>query len=652
MRLSSSAKADRTRPVWGASLRRLAVGLAVLYLAVLWIATSAWARQEFETRTMYKGTHSRATFDRDVARVAVGDSGILSTETLSDRELLFLGREVGRTSVIIWFQDGTIEEFNLLVERDLSLLERLLADIHSGITAEVAPDRDAVVLRGLVPDVTYSIAAESAARSYLEAGSKSRGNETPLVQGGEDAGTTGAPVRVTGSGNERTSQSVINLIQLEVLPATLDEKLRAALDDLDATEVTVQRSIRGVVPDDEEDIFVLRGTVKDQVTLTRALTLVNNLVRPEAQGSAQVIEVIADESGALIGQGTSTNSSVSTPSSSGSGSSGSALSGASLINQIESNIGRAKALSIADGRVLSYIEVDDIPQVRVDIRLYEVDRNKLFNFTPNTVIAGSDFNQPSLNPPAGAVLIEGEDNAIRTGSQSEVDIQGVVTALAGGLGTEFQVAGKHVAIDTAFDLLESRGIARTLSRPSLAVLSGEVAVFSVGGEVPISQQVFTDVTGTGGSSVLQETQFRSFGIELGVRPLVGPDSQVTMDVVPSISLPDSTLTASIRASTGSDLDTTAFETRYLRTSARLRDGQALILGGLHSVTQAENTEYTPWFSQIPLVGWMFKTRRTQDQHMDLVIIVHPVIVRDPIPEAMLWEYPDARDLLEAARASD
>lgn len=651
MTRSSSAKADRTRPVWGASLRRLAVGLAVLGAVVAGLATTATARQEFATRTMYKGTHSRSTFDRDISRVAVGDSGILSTETLSDRELLFLGREVGRTSVIIWFQDGTIEEFNLLVERDLSLLERLLADIHPGITAEVAPDRDAVVLRGLVPDVTYSIAAEGAARSYLDAGSKSGRSETPLVQGGEDAGTTGAPVRVTGTNEEKTSKSVINLIQLEVLPATLDEKLREAIDSLGGTEITVSRSIRGVVPDDESDIFVLRGTVEDQVTLTRVLTLVNNLVQRRSQGSSQVIEVIADESGALIGQGTGSSASVTTPSS-GSNSSGSALSGSSLVNQVEANIGRAKALSLAEGRVLSYIEVEDIPQVRVDIRLYEVDRNKLFNFTPNTVVTGSDFNQPSLNPPSGAVLVQGEDNALRTGEQSEVDIQGVVTALAGGLGSEFQVAGKHVTIDTAFDLLESRGIARTLSRPSLSVLSGEVAVFSVGGEVPISQQVFTDVTGTGGSSVLQETQFRSFGIELGVRPLVGPDSQLTMDVVPSISLPDSTLTAAIRDSTGSNLDTTAFETRYLRTSARLKDGQALILGGLHSMTRSENTEYTPWLSQIPVLGWMFKTRRTQDQHMDLVVIVHPVIVRDPIPEALLWEYPDVRDLLEAARAGD
>lgn len=636
-------------------LRRLTGSLVLTLMVALGALTPA-AAQEMPTRTMYKSTHMRANFDKDIARVAVGDATLLSTETLSDRELLFLGKEVGRSSVIIWFQDGTIEEFTMLIGRDLSTLERLVQDIHPGITVDVAPDREAVVLRGLVPDITYSRAAENAADSYLQAGTKSKGiGEAPLIQGGEDVGIDGAALRVGADTNAAVS-AVINLIQLEELPETLVQKLREAIDSVGGEEVDVRRVVRGDVPSDEADAFVFTGNVENQIALTRVLTVAHQVLVGENESSVESIRVIADESGALLGGSSSSGSDAGNILGSGPsvpGSSGSGGSGAALANQIESNIGRAKALELGGGRILSFIEVDDIAQVRVDIRLYEVDRNKLFDFSPATTVVGSDFDQPSLIPPSGAIDLVGEDQAIRTGSQSELDVQGVLSAIAGGLGTEFQLAGKHVALDTAFDLLESKGIARALSRPSLSVLSGEVATFSVGGEVPISQQIFTDVTGGDSSgSVLNEVTFRSFGVELSVRPLVGDDNSITMDITPQISLPDAQLTASIRASTGSDLDSTAFETRYLRTSARLKDGQSLIIAGLQSTTSSESSTYTPWFSQIPLIGWMFKTRSTQSAVLDLVIVVHPVVVRDPLPEAVLWAYPDLRDLLDMARASD
>jgi len=645
---SSGPRGGRPRP---------AVVLALLW-ATCWLATGA-AAQERPVRSMYKSTHQRVLFDRDVQRVAVGDVEVLDFENISSRELLFLGKAVGRTSVIVWFADGSIEEFTMLVQRDLTVLERVLQDIHPGISLDVAPDRDAVVLRGVVPDVSYSIAAENAARSFLEAGTgRARGAGPPLVQAprAEGAGESGAapagggesPVRVEDVPERRSSsKAVINLLQLESLPETLEVKLRREIDEVGGGNVTIRRVSRGDVPDDAEDLIVLGGRVPDQVTLARVLTLAATIVAGETD-TADNVEVIADESGALAGRGSSASTTVNTPTQSAVGGGTSALSGTSLENQVEANIARAKAIELAEGRVVSFIEVDDLPQVRVDISLYEVDRNKLFDFEPSSILVGSDFQQPSLNPATGTSLIQGEDLAARVGTFSEVDVQNVISGLGGALNNQLQIAGKNWAIDTAFNLLESRGIARTLQSPSLSVLSGEVAIFSVGGEIPISQNVFTDVTGDAGAAVLQETIFRSFGIELGIRPLVGDDGTVTVDLIPSISFPDPALTQSIRDTTGSSLDTTAFETRFLRTSARLRDGQSLIVGGLHTRSSSENTNLTPGLSRLPVLGWLFRDRATQDEELDLILVVHPVIVRDPLPQAALWAYPDVSELLDFA----
>ena len=48
-----------------------------------------------------------------------------------------------------------------------SLLAKVLKDIHASISVEVAPDRDAIVLRGHVPDISYANAAEATALKYV-----------------------------------------------------------------------------------------------------------------------------------------------------------------------------------------------------------------------------------------------------------------------------------------------------------------------------------------------------------------------------------------------------------------------------------------------------------------------------------------------------
>src|SRR5262245_37328683 len=54
-----------------------------------------------ETLTVViKSQYRRLTFLQDIQRIAVGDTEIVSAEVISSRELLLLGRETGRTTLI------------------------------------------------------------------------------------------------------------------------------------------------------------------------------------------------------------------------------------------------------------------------------------------------------------------------------------------------------------------------------------------------------------------------------------------------------------------------------------------------------------------------------------------------------------------------
>ncbi len=617
-----------------------------------------------------KSQHRRLPFPQDIQRIAVGDSEILSAELITSREVLVLGKGTGRTTLIVWFTNGSSREYLFSVERDLSVLERTLKLVNPSIEVESAPDRDVLVLTGLVPDEEIRQKAEKVARYYLDAGGNRRGAEPILVAPGAPtavpdpnnppaptapaAGPQNPPSMPQGQEPSSTTSKIINLLQVTTAPPLPEEELHTAIRAVGGEHVTVRRLLGDAGP-----ILVLEGRVPNQIALVRVLTLAARLFASRTI-ALEDIRVIADESGALTGlqQAQSQTTTL------GGGATSSLFGGARgarLTNQVRTNLGRAKAVQVAEGRILSFIEVVDLPQVRVDIRLEEVDRTKLRAFDPNSALATSDFRQPSLNPAQSAVAIQG-GQAARVGT-SGAAVQNVLSFLGGGLLNQTQFSGNHAAIDAAFSLLEREGVARTLSSPSLTVLSGELAQVQVGGEIPVPTSFAPAFGGanTGGSTgaaggnaavtpgVFSGVEFVPFGVQLQIRPLVGDDDTITLDVQPQVVTPDAVLTDTIRQSTGSAVPTTAFQTRALRTSSRLQDGQALLIGGLTTNNTSSNTASTPGLRDVPILGRLFQGFNRNDQSTVLVVVVNPVVLRTPLPATGLWAFPDRDELIRSIR---
>ena len=212
--------------------------------------------------------------------------------------------------------DGSVAEYLCTVHRDLALLQSALKRIYPTIEAEIAPDRDAVVLTGTVPDITFLRAAEGAAHNYLDAAPANPNNRV-LIQDAQSATPAAQPapaqpgqqpapatppaaesIRVPAAA--QASGRVINLIQLQNLPPLSEEKIISAIHDIGGADVTVHRIVKGQVRDDGQDLFVLEGRVPNQVALTRILTVASQVFTGQTL-AAQNIRVLADEAGALSG---------------------------------------------------------------------------------------------------------------------------------------------------------------------------------------------------------------------------------------------------------------------------------------------------------------------------------------------------------------
>jgi Flp pilus assembly secretin CpaC len=654
-----------------AAFRPMATTIVLFSVALAMTPAPASARQLAppSPNVVIKSQYRRMPFTQDIQRIAVADTEILTAELITSREVLVLGRETGRTTLIVWFANGTSSEFPFSVERDLSVLARALKRVNPTIEVESAPDRDALILTGVVPDLNASMTAEAIARNYLDAGND-RGAAQPLLAAapqnppagaapGAQPPAPAAPAapRSQLQGTTQGSGAVINLIQLDTLPALPEQKIQEAIRGIGGQDVTIRRVLHGNVRDDAADTLVLEGRVPTQTALVRVLVLASQLFAGQAISETD-IRVVADEAGALAGQQQSQN----TQTQLGGGATSSLFGGARgnrLTNEVRTNLGRAKAIQAAGGRIVSFIEVTDLPQVRVDIRLIEVNRTKLRSLNPNAVLATSDFRQPSLNPAQAATQVQG-DQAARVGA-SGAAIQNVLSFLNGGLLNELQYSGGHAAIDQTLTLLEREGIAQSLSSPSLTVLSGELAQVQIGGEIPVPT-AFAPAFGTAAAApgtpgaaqaapgVFSAVEFVPFGVQLQIRPLVGEDDTITLDVQPLVVTPDAVLTDAIRQSTGASVATTAFQTRALRTSSRLQDGQALLIGGLLSNSTSTNTASTPGLRNVPILGRLFQGFNRNDQDTELIVVVNPAILRTPVPDVAMWTFPDRDELLRSVMA--
>jgi len=619
-----------------------------------------------------RSQYRRLSFPVDIRRIAVAETAIVTAELVTNREVLLAGRQTGRTTMVIWFANGQVREFPVAVQADLTVLERALKALNPTIEVESAPDRDALVLTGTVPDLRTALDAERYTRNYLAAGGNGRVGAQPLVsppapdvnaapppQAGAPAGAPPNPAQTVASPPQPTAQNqagagaVINLIQVASLPQSPEQKILDAIRGIGGEHVTIRRVLKAEVPDDAVDILVFEGQVPNQIALVRILTLAAQLFTGTNVTAADV-RVIADEAGGLT-EGTQTQAVQNLLGGGATSSLFGGSRGARLTNEVRSNLGRAKAIEVAAGRILSFIEVRDLPQVRVAIRLEEVNRTKLRAWNPNTAILTSDFRQPSLNPAQSAVTVQG-DQAARVGSAGAA-IQNVFSFLNGVTLNEFQYAAAHVAIDSALQLLEREGIAQTLSAPSLTVLSGELAQVQVGGEIPVPT-AFAPAFGTVATpgapgaaaatpGVFSSVEFVPFGVQLQIRPLVGDDGTITLDVQPLVVTPDAVLTDTIRQTTGAAVATTAFQTRALRTSSRLQDGQALLIGGLLSKNTSTNTASLPGARDTPILGRLFQSFNRNDQDTELVVIVNPAVIRTPVPDIAMWGFPDRHELLRS-----
>jgi len=178
--------------------------------------------------------------------------------------------------------------------------------------------------------------------------------------------------------------------------------------------------------------------------------------------------------------------------------------------------------------------------------------------------------------------------------------------------------------------LSSDGATNILSTPTLVTLDNEEAQIVIGQNVPFITGSFANTGSTGSTGAVtnpfQTIQRQDVGLTLKIKPQINEGDAIKLDINQEVS----SLSPSV--SGAADLITNK---RSIKTSVLVDDGRLVVLGGLIEDNLQEKVSKVPLLGDIPLLGALFRDKNTTKTKTNLMVFIHPVILRD---EAVAAQY--------------
>lgn len=211
-----------------------------------------------------------------------------------------------------------------------------------------------------------------------------------------------------------------------------------------------------------------------------------------------------------------------------------------------------------------------------------------------------------------AVNIARGDTSTTTGTTTGGIAGRVAPGLTLGIG-DLSSSTRFAAIVSA---LASDSDTNILSTPTLVTMDNEEAEIIVGENRPFLTGSFT-TSANGASNPFQTIERRDVALTLKVKPQINEGNAVQLEIDQQVE--------NVLQDTAQGPVTTK---RSLKTNVLVEDGQILVLGGLIDDNLSESLQKVPGLGDIPVVGNLFRFRDTTKRKRNLMVFLHPVILRD------------------------
>jgi len=237
----------------------------------------------------------------------------------------------------------------------------------------------------------------------------------------------------------------------------------------------------------------------------------------------------------------------------------------------------------------------------IDMEIMEVSRLRLrqlgVSLDQNTI--GARYGDVSTDTTTGATTSSGWFNL------SNLDLS--------------KAANYSVSLPVSFiQFLESDADTKVIAQPRLPGVSDEEMRHLVGQKIPIPRTTFSPWA-AGGISQQPITNFeqQDVGIDIKIKPTIHRDKEVTLALEIKVT--------SIGGKGYADIP--IINTREIKNTIRLRDGESSLLAGLLKDEERRSIKGLPGLKDIPVLGRLFSSEDTTLEQTDVILTITPYITR-------------------------
>lgn len=222
-------------------------------------------------------------------------------------------------------------------------------------------------------------------------------------------------------------------------------------------------------------------------------------------------------------------------------------------------------------------------------------------FPSNIGIAGGNMDQLTKTSGIGAAGATNPDFAVNLPANTG-------TGAGGAIGMTLGSLSGAVNINLRLSAMEEIGHVRSIAAPKITTLDNVEAKITQGVEIPYPQ------SSAQGNTVIMKQAVLS----LSVTPHVTNDNMVQMKIEVTKDEPDLTN----RGADGS----LGISKKSAKTELLVRSGDTAVIGGIYKRQSSLIYRKVPWFADIPIVGWLFKSQYKKDTRSELLIFITPRVL--------------------------
>ena len=172
-----------------------------------------------------------------------------------------------------------------------------------------------------------------------------------------------------------------------------------------------------------------------------------------------------------------------------------------------------------------------------------------------------------------------------------------------------------VLLDLELSALEGERHAQVIARPRVVTSNQQKAVIQTGEEIP-----YQEATSSGATSVV----FKKAVLSLEIVPQITPDNKINL----KLRATQDTRGENIAVGQDNGVPTTipAINTQEVESSILLDNNETVVIGGVYRLVKQDQVDRIPFFSSIPILGYLFRHNSELNEKHELLIFITPKII--------------------------